>query len=375
VADQPTSAVTTEVVEPNADDVFAAAFAQLSEADAKANGPMPKPEPNPNAQAQRTEDDRATSEAQRDAKAFAKPDQTGPTGPDAAAIAAGTTGATGGATGATGSGVGDLPADDKEKAAAEALAAAEAARVAQGTTGPTGTTGGQVMGDDELVKRLANLIKTVEPVDERTTQRQPVDPLAMFSAEEKKFLVDYEKEYPDIARAEFMRRRVENQQLVTWMFTQINAALAPKFEQIEALATRTHAGDLQQQVPTYNNEVRDKVIAWAGEQPAYKKVAYQYVIQQGTVDEVADMIADWSKATGYTPPAKTGPTGTPGIAGVDPAKAAADAAKLASDAAKAAAAAKLAPVKSGNAQRAVTAIAPTDYDGAFDWATKLLEKA
>lgn len=353
-------------IEPTADDVFAAAFAQLSEADAKANGPMPKPEPNPNAQAQRTEEDRATSETQRDAKTFAKPDVVGPTGPDAAVIVAGT-------TGATDSG-GGLPSDDKDKAVTEAerVAAEVAAKATQVAAGPTG--GNPQIDDNELVKRLAGLIRTAEPVDDKTTQQQPVDPLAMFSAEERKFLGDYEKEYPDIARAEFMRRRVENQQLVTWMFTQINAALAPKFSEYDSLLVRTHAGDLQQQVPTYNNEVRDKVIAWANEQPAYKKVAYQYVIQQGTVDEVADMIADWSKATGYTPPVKPGVTGAPGIAGADPVKVAADAAKVAADAARATAAAKLAPVRSGNAQRAVTGIAPQDYDGAFDWATRLLEK-
>lgn len=351
----PPDEVAAVVETPNADDVFAAAFAQLSEADAKANGPMPKPEPNPNAQGQRTEDDRATGEAQRDAKAFAKPDVVGPTGPDVAASARA------GTTGATGSGAGVLPADDKEKAtAAEALAAAEAAKVAQGVTGPTG--GGPQMDDNELVKRLAGLIKGADPVDDRVNIRQePADPLAMFNEAEKKFLADYEKEYPDIARAEFMRRRVENQQLVNWVFSQINAAIAPKFAEIDGLLTRTHAGDLQQVVPTYNNELRERVVTWAGTQPAYKKVAYEYVIKQGTVDEVADMIADFQKATGYVAPAKP--------------DAAADPAKAVADAAKAAAAAKLAPVKSGNAQRGVTAIAPTDYDGAFDWATKLLEKA
>lgn len=366
----PDEVVAAAETEPNADDVFAAAFAQLSEADTKANGPMPKPEPNPNAHGQRTEEDRSTSEAQRDAKAFAKPDVVGPTGPASDATVAGMTGATGGATGATGVGAtGGLPADDKEKAAADALAAAEAAKVVQAATGPTG---GQGMGDDELVKRLANLIKTAEPADDKS-KATVVDPLAMYNAEEKKFLVEYEKEYPDIARAEFMRRRVENQHFATWIFKQINDALGPQLEQIAAIATRTHAGDLQQAVPSYDNALRDKVVEWADKQPAYKKVAYQYVITQGTVDEVADMIADFTKSTNYVAPVKTPVVAAAGA--VDPAKATADAAKATADAAKAAAAAKLAPVKSGNAQRAVTAIAPADYDGAFDWATKLLEKA
>jgi hypothetical protein len=349
----------TTITEQTPDDVFAAAFAQLSEADAKTNAPAPLPEPNANAQPQRTEADRATSEAQRDSAAFAP---TGPTGPSAAgggtteaALSPGTTGPSG-ATGGTGE---ELPPDDKAKAAEAAAAARAAAEASLQHQQPKA----------DPIERLADLITQRQTTEDPRRQRQepPPDPLAMFSPDEKKFLADYEKEYPDIARAEFMRRRIEYAQLTSWMFQQINEALAPKFEQLDMIATRTHAGDLQQQVPVYNNEVRDKVIDWATKQPMYKRVAYEHVIKQGTVDEVADLISTFQKETGYAPP-KPQAQAQAQTQAPDPAAAA----QAAQEAAKAAAAAKLAPVRSTNAQRAISAVAPQDFDGAFDWATRAL---
>lgn len=359
-----TEAASTEtVVDESADDIFAKAFAQLSKADAEENAPEPRVVLGTTKEG-RTEAERTTSEAQRDAATFAK-DTAGPTGPSGSATQAATTTGTTGATGVTGDG--GLPPDDKAKAATEA-AAAETARVAAEAAKATTTK------EPDAIERLADLLSKRGDQTQTQTQTQ-ADPLAIFSPQEKAFLADYEKEYPDIARAEFMRRRVEYTQFATWMFAQLNAAYGPKFADYDTLLQRTHAGDIQQQVPIYSNELREATINWVATQKPYKRVAYEHVINQGTPDEVADLISDFTKATGYAPkaPAQTQQTQqsatmqqsatTQQVA--DPTKAA-EAAKLAK------AAAALAPVQGKNAQRAVTVIAPGDYDGAFDWATREL---
>lgn len=346
------------VVDESADDIFAKAFEQLSAADNAANVPEPKVVLDP-LKAGRTEEDRATSEAQRDAATFAKAGPTGPPGVAAVVAATGGIAGAGGATGPSGA-ITELPPDDKEKAA---LAATEAAKIAAAAVKEP------VLADDDIVKRLAGLIGKAAPVEQQTqTEVQQVDPLAIFSEADKQFLAAYEKEYPDIAKAEFMRRRVEYQQVVAYVFGEIDKVLKPKFESIDTLLQRTHAGDLQLEVPSYSNDLREKVVAWTATQKPYKRVAYEHVINQGTVDEVKDLIEDFTKATNYVAPVKA-PVQAAQVQQtqqvVDPAKAAADA-KIAR------AAAALAPVTTKNANRAVTVIAPGDFDGAFDWATREL---
>jgi hypothetical protein len=44
--------------------------------------------------------------------------------------------------------------------------------------------------------------------------------------------------------------------------------------------------------------LRDQVVAWTEKQPTYLQAAYKQVIQQGTVDEVKDLIARYRKETG-----------------------------------------------------------------------------
>ena len=60
---------------------------------------------------------------------------------------------------------------------------------------------------------------------------------------------------------------------------------------------RTHLNDLHTSINDYD-DVRDKVINWVGRQPAYLQAAYNHVIKQGTVDEVADLVNRYKLETG-----------------------------------------------------------------------------
>lgn len=343
---------TGTVVEESVDDIFAKAFEQLSAADNAANQPEPKVAAG--ATGGLAVVDRTLTEAQRDSAAAL----SGPTGPSGGegvtGAATGTTG-TVGATGSSGEGV--LPLDDKAKKAAVAaeIAAANAATLAAAAAKTSVV---------DPMERLADLLQSRQPVVETPVVQEQVgvDINKIFTPQEIKFLGDYEKEYPDIARAEFMRRRVEYMQLSQYFFSQVSAAIAPRLEMLEGVLARIHAGDLKQQVPTYDNDLRQKVVDWAGTQPGYLKVAYEHVIKQGTVDEVTDLINRYQTATG---------TVATKAAVVDPAQAV-NAAAAAAEAERVAAAARLAPVAAKGAGRGVTAVSPNDFEGGFAWATKLL---
>ena len=116
--------------------------------------------------------------------------------------------------------------------------------------------------------------------------------------------------------------------------------------------TYSQLAQLQQAVPEYETK-REDVIKWVDTQPSYLKIAYNHVIQNGTVDEVADLIGRYNQATGTAAP-----------------KAAAAAQTTELPAATKQAAAALAPV--GSKRTAVVrGVSNDDFDGAFAEAAKM----
>lgn len=238
------------------------------------------------------------------------------------------------------------PEEEAARVAAE-VAAAEAAK----TVTPKKEAASEI-GDDDLVRRLAGMIKKAEPVG-AVKSETTVEPQSPFTSEEAEFLDTYTKDYGDIARAEALIRRAEYQTVVGYIFQEVSKELQPLMQMVRTLSERTHLGDLQQVVPDYN-DLRTQVIDWAGKQPAYLQPAYNYVIQHGTVDEVKDLIERFKQSTGIQ---------------VVPAVTAKKETELAPVARQAAAA--LAPVSSKRSA-VVTTPGPDDFDSAFVEAARTL---
>ena len=156
--------------------------------------------------------------------------------------------------------------------------------------------------DDDLLNRLAALVKKADPAPQQTQQaqqaQQPEEP-PPFTPEESEFLNNYVNDWPDVARAEALRRRAEYQQLLSYVFQEVAKEFKPVMEAVQVLSERTHLSDLQTAVSDYG-DVRDKVIAWVDTQPAYLQTAYKHVINSGTVEEVADLVDRYKRETGVT---------------------------------------------------------------------------
>jgi hypothetical protein len=157
-----------------------------------------------------------------------------------------------------------------------------------------------------------------------------------------------------VAKAEAVKRREEYKQLLGYTFTELNKKLEPLLEQVRALSTRTQLQDLTTNVPDYNDNLREQVISWVDKQPSYLQTAYKQVIEQGTADEVVDLINRYKADTGSrqtnTAPAKK---------------------KTELPTATKQAAAALAPVSSKRSG-ATNVIDPSDFDSAFTAAAKEL---
>lgn len=161
---------------------------------------------------------------------------------------------------------------------------------------PTPTPEPTPKNDDDLLARFAEIVHTRAPAAPPPTP-SPVVNQELFSAEEKAFLAQYEKDYADISKAETIRRRAEYNQLVGYVFSEVANTIRPLMAQLQTLADRSQLADLKSVEPEYDN-LRDKVIAWIETQPDYLRPAYERVRDQGTADQVADLIQRYKQATG-----------------------------------------------------------------------------
>lgn len=202
--------------------------------------------------------------------------------------------------------------------------------------------------EEEVLQRLARLVKE-EPAPQQSQQPQQPQQPQLFTQEEQEYLTNYEKEWPDIAKAESLRRRAEAQQLVSYVFAEVAKEMRPLMETVQVLAQRTHLSDLTSKVDDYE-QVREGVISWVEQQPTYLQVAYKHVIENGTVEEVADLVGRYKRETGVSAQPATAPAPRKPDTELPPAT-------------KQAAAA-LAPVSSKRSAVA-QAVDPEDFESAF----------
>lgn len=215
--------------------------------------------------------------------------------------------------------------------------------------------------DDTLLRRFADIVKA-QPSPEARTQIQtaPAQTAPLFNEEEIKRLAAFEKDWPDIAAARALWERQEEarwRERLGYIFSQVAENVGPSLQQVRAIAEQQQVAALRSRVSDYD-DIRDKVVDWAGKQPSYLKAAYEHVISQGTVDEVNDLIDRYRRETAPAQPATiTKPT----LVSSKPATELSDAAKKAARA--------LAPVSSKRSDSTIPSLAES-FDDAWKEANR-----
>jgi hypothetical protein len=220
---------------------------------------------------------------------------------------------------------------------------------------------------EEIVAGIAEALKG-QPAPAAPAAPAAAEAPPLYTPEEQTAISEYEKNWPDVAQAETLKRRAEYSDLLKYVFGQVQSQLAPLQQQLGQVGNTLHLGEVKALVPDYNENLEADVGKWVEEQPTYLQSAYKQVMQQGTSEEVADLIGRYRAATGTAAPAPT-PAPTPAPAGTAPAAApaaAAPAAKTGTELSQAAkqAVASLAPVGSERTQ-APAGEDPQDYSSAF----------
>lgn len=253
------------------------------------------------------------------------------------------------------------PAPTPEAPAAPAPAAAPAAGEPAPAPAPTPTA-------DDVVKQLLDRMAT-QPAPAPAAPAAPAaEPQAeMYSAEDQGVLAEYEKNWPDVARAEKLVRRAEYHDLLGFIFGEVSKFVSPLQQQLSGIGNNLHITELKAAVPDYSDNLEAEVSKWVDTQPTYLQTGMKAVMQGGTSEEVADLIGRYRTANGIAPAAPA-PAAPAAAAPVAPAAAAPAAPKPAaktelSSAAKQAAA-SLAPV-GGERSQVPQGEDPQDFDSAF----------
>jgi hypothetical protein len=182
----------------------------------------------------------------------------------------------------------------------------------------------------------------------------------LYSPEEQSLLTEYEKNWPDVAQAEAIKRRGEYHDLLKYTFTEVHKFLQPHLAQIAAMGNTLHEGELRSLVQDYTPAVEADVLKWIDTQPSYLQAPYKQVMQQGTSEEVADLIGRYRGSTGTAPaPAAPAPAGQQAPAAAPAAPAKTELSNLAKQAAE-----SLAPVSSDRTQ-VPAGDDPGDFNSAF----------
>lgn len=235
---------------------------------------------------------------------------------------------------------------DGDAAAAAAKAAADKAAVEAAAAKPADEAG--------LMDRF---LKVMEQRQQPQPQPQPPrqqQPAPLYTAEEQAVLNKFNEDWPDLAQALALALRGTTTQNNAYVFGELSKVLGPQLQTMQEVSADHHYDALIRAIPDYD-AVAPKVVDWVAKDPSmkpYLRAAYKGVIDNGSVDDISDLVDTWRKATGTSV--------TPGKA---PAAPAAKTGSELSEAAKQAAAA-LAPV---NSKRTVTAPAePASFEDAFE---------
>lgn len=219
------------------------------------------------------------------------------------------------------------------------------------------------MNAEDVLTRLADMMKPGAPAAAPEAPAAPAEAAPVYSADEMGVLAEYEKNWPDVSRAEQLKRRAEYGDMFAYIFQQVHNYVSPLFEQQRAIGNTIHMTELRSAIPDYSETLETDVATWIDTQPTYLQAPMKQVMQGGTSEEVADLIGRYRAASGTTPAAPQAPAPAP--AGAPAAPAPVVPAKPATELSSAAkqAAESLAPVSGERSQ--VPQGEPQDFQSAF----------
>ena len=211
---------------------------------------------------------------------------------------------------------------------------------------------------DAVAEQLRLLREELAGEETPAPAAQPPAARPVYSEEEQNLLSAYEKDWPDIARAEELKRRKEYRELLEYAFAEVSRVYGPAIQSMQQSESDGHYNEIVTAHPDYDTIV-DPVKAWVGEQSPARRAAFSTIVKEGNAEEIIDLIDLYKQAKGIAAPVAAAPSVAPAAAAV-PAPVVAGTPPAAKQAAQ-----RLSVVSS---KRSATPVAadPDDFDAAFD---------
>lgn len=152
--------------------------------------------------------------------------------------------------------------------------------------------------EQDIIDRLAQAVKErVQPVQvpQEPQYQQDYQPQPVLTQDDYKTLEAFDKDWPDVSKAINLILKEQTNAVVNHVFREFAQEFRPVAQRVMQMQQERHVEQLHTRVNDYD-DVRDKVIDWAMQQPPYLRAAYGHVIQNGTAEEVADLIERYRAA-------------------------------------------------------------------------------
>lgn len=144
------------------------------------------------------------------------------------------------------------------------------------------------------------------PADDKPGKFEP--PALELTAEQKKSLEEFDKDWSDVSAAVKVREQVALHAMETKFAATLNAVLqnlytelAPVLQTHVTSAVDSHFSAIKKAHPDYD-QVVDLMPEWIGKQPKYLKDTYQRVYESGNAEEMTDLTSRFKEATGRATP-------------------------------------------------------------------------
>ena len=155
--------------------------------------------------------------------------------------------------------------------------------------------------DEELLKRFAGLVRNPPPQQEQPAPQAPLPtPPPLYTEDEQKFLASYEKDWPDVARAEALRRRADLQSVVGYVFQEIAKEFGPVVQSSRMTAQQMQMMELRSHVPDYD-KIYEPIVNWVGSQPPIIRQHLENIVNRGSPQDVLSLIDTWRSSQGSQP--------------------------------------------------------------------------
>lgn len=159
------------------------------------------------------------------------------------------------------------------------------------------------------IDRLENLLaqgKDDEPEQERERELADQPDQSVYTEDEQAKVDEFKAEWPDVAEGIELLMKDYRQKIMQEMSQQIEPMVSPAVQFAQQTQADQHVQQLEAAHPDYATIYND-IVGWVDGQPEYLKNAYTQVAQNGSTQEVIDLISRFKAETGKAQPEKPQP--------------------------------------------------------------------